>query len=187
MSTSEPLQRFDDQVLEEKMRSEIRWAFFGVDMELLSILDVEWKRVMPGKDELPYEFEYSDHTSPHVLFTAKCLVRSEGELSVMCDAFLYLESSLAEAGKGPQATPDYFADLKYETLDLCEELQPELREALLALARDEYSEAIAKLAVSHEGPDRFIASIKDNDVRNAFGERWDKASRQHAGLRAPAE
>ncbi len=172
-------QTFDDHRLEEKIISEINRTFFGVDLELIRILDLQWKRVLPEVDDLPYDFEYSDQFSPHILFTTRCLVRSEGQLLFMSDAYLYLEASLATVGDSLQATPDYFADLESEELDLTKALPTEVSEALVTLGNGEHSEAIAKLVSDHEDPDAFIASIMDESVRRLFQQQRENLRRDY--------
>ncbi len=160
-----------DDLLEEKIFREISWTYEGVDLELLGVLDLQWTRVRPEKDVLPFEFEYSDQTSPHILFTARCLVRSDGDLAAMTDAFLYVEASLATSGEGPQATPDCFKDLICDELDLSKALDNEIREMLLDLASDDHTDKIVNLISAHDDPDKFIATIMDDSVRQAFGLR----------------
>ncbi len=160
MEKSATSQTFDDQQLEEKMVSEISRTFSGVDLELIRILELQWKRVRPEADDLPHDFKYSDQISPHIFFTTRCLVRSEGQ------------ASLATVGDSPQATPDYFTDLEYEELDLTKALPNEVSEALVALANDEHSEEIAKLVSAHVDADAFIAAIMDEAVRRVFQQRW---------------
>lgn len=179
MEKSATPQTFDDQRLEEKIISEINRTFSGVDLELIRILELQWKRVLPEADDLPHDFEYSDQISPHIFFTTRCLVRSEGQLLVMSDAYLYLEASLATVGDSPQATPDYFTDLEYEELDLTKALPDEVNEALVALANDEQSQEIAKLVTAHEDPDAFIAAIMDEAVRQPFQQRWENLRRNY--------
>jgi hypothetical protein len=172
MYMSESPSGIDDDLLETKIFSEISWTYFGVDLELFGVLDLQWKRVMPEKDVLPFDFHYSDQTSTHILITARCLVRSDGDLVIMSDAFLYVEASLATAGEGPQATPDYFKDLSYDELDLSTALDVDIRDMLLDLASDDHTDKIAKLVSAHEDSDKFIATIRDDAVRQAFEQRW---------------
>jgi hypothetical protein len=171
LDITESTSGFSDDLLEEKIFREISWTYEGVDLELFGVLDLHWTRVTPEKDLLPFDFEYSDQTSPHILMTARCLVRSDGDLVIMTDAFLYVEASLATAGEGPQATPDYFKDLSCEELDLSKALDNEIREMLLDLASDDHTDKIVKLISSHEDHDKFIATIMDDSVRQAFKQR----------------
>lgn len=161
------------------MVSEISRTFSGVDLELIKLLELQWKRVLPEADDLPHDFEYSDQISPHIVFTTHCLVRSEGQLLIMRDAYLYLEASLATVGDSPQATPDYFTDLEYEELNLTKALPAEISDALVALANDEHSEEIAKLVTAHEDPDAFITAIMDEAVRRTFQQRWGSLRRDY--------
>lgn len=156
---------FDDALLEEKMRAEVRWTFTDVGLELIDVLELQWQRVMPGLDQLPHGLRFYDEHSPGVMFTTKCLVRSGTELLVMRDAYLYTEAGLAEAGNGPRATSDCFNDLSVESIDLDAALPADVRTALLAVVGPGTSDTLGKLLEAYADPDSFIASITDADVR----------------------
>ena len=166
-----------DELIEEKIRSEVMWSWFGYNFELISIIKTTWQRIEPGKDTIPYNLKPVNQ-DPHIYFEAECLVfedRGLPEVSLECTAFLYSEENLAISGEGPSACPDDFTDLDSKRFPITDKLSDDIESALLKYFTDD-AELLMSGIEDKDNPDDFIKSIQNNKLRNQVRLWWKEYS-----------
>ena len=104
---------------ESTLRSEVTWAWFGTDEEIIDYLDFEWVRLQPQDDEPPWGLSYVDDQETHYACRSRDLICAlGGPISVVTLALMYRESMLKIAGEGPISCQDDFDYLERTELDL---------------------------------------------------------------------
>ena len=46
-----------DELIEEKISSEVMWGWFGLNFSLISIMKTTWQRISPEKDTIRYNLK----------------------------------------------------------------------------------------------------------------------------------
>jgi hypothetical protein len=163
-----------DEEIELKAYSEVDWSYFGGELTLISIIDLNWKRLNPLIDIVEYGLGCVDDT-PHILIRSECLVIYQRDLLISRQVLLYTEEHLLEAGNGPLAIPDNFTFLDDTPIDLSEDIPKDIAKVLIDLAKQPSSYLVEQmLHYCEDEEEDFIATIKNSALRNAFIKQWKK-------------
>jgi len=171
-----------DEEIERKIYSEVGWSYFGNGLELIEVLDLNWKKLDPSKDIAPDNLKYEDDLV-HIYFIAKCLIFVDSSqmppvvtngndfssLAIQNTEFIYSKSSFMHAGEGPMSIPSDFDDFYWEDIDLTTDITDEIAEALINDPL-EFKEMI----VSSSGEEAFLKKIKHKKLKQAMTKVWKK-------------
>ena len=133
-----------DEQIERKIYSEVGWSYFANGLELIEVLDLNWKKLDPSKDIAPDNLKYKDD-SVHIYFIAKCLIFVDSSqmppvvtngndfssLAIQTTVFIYSESSFMHAGEGPMSIPSDFDDINWEDIDITKDISDDIAQALI--------------------------------------------------------
>ncbi|NBS98731.1 MAG: hypothetical protein EBT08_21685 [Betaproteobacteria bacterium] len=159
---------------ESTLRSEVTWAWFGTDEEIIDYLDFDWVRLQPQDDEPPWGLSYVDDQETHYACRSRDLICAlGGPISVVTLALMYRESMLRIAGEGPISCQDDFDYLERTELDLTSEIPEDLLVRLRALSANvSYYEQFVRICANSKEPDAFVESIRDPELRDTIREIW---------------
>ena len=171
-----------DEEIERKIYSEVGWSYFGNGVELIEVLDLDWKKLDPTKDVAPRKLKYDDD-SLHIYFIAKCLIFVDtsqmppvvtekhdfSNLAIQTTAFLYSTSAFQFAGEGPISLPSDFDDFYWEDLDLTKDISEDIAQALI----EENNEFKEKL-IAFNGEEEFLKTIKHKKLKQVMTNTWKK-------------
>ncbi len=171
-----------DEEIESKIYSEVGWSYFGNGIELIEVLNLNWKKLDPVKDVAPNNLKYDDD-SMHIYFIAKCLIFVDSSqmppvvtnsnvfssLAIQTTEFIYSESSFMHAGEGPMSIPSDFDDINWEDIDITKDISEDIAQALI----EENSEFKEKL-VAFNGEEEFLKTIKHKKLKQVMTKTWKK-------------
>ena len=156
-----------DERLVFGMRSEVEWSYLWSDALLLEVLDVQWKRVFPDRDDLDYKLTYLGE-GPHIYFLTKSLLLIEGRLFVDTNAFLGIEADLL----GDENCMREFAEVQMEEIELTKDVPQEVLEVLVGLASDPEDDAIVRLLEVQLDAEQYLNSIQSTQLKSMMRERY---------------
>ena len=156
-----------DERLVFGMRSEVEWSYLWSDALLLEVLDVQWRRVLPERDELDYKLSYLGE-GPHIYFLAKSLLLIEGRLFVGTNAFLGIEADLLGDGNCMRE----FAEVQMQEIDLTKAVPQEILDVLMALASNTEDDAIVRLLEAQPDAKKYLSSIQSIQLKSMMRERY---------------
>ena len=160
--------------IEEKIYAEIDYCYFGGDWDLITIMNMDWKRLNPSTDPILYGLDYVSEES-HILFLAESLVTDGFDLRVSRMVCLYTEENLMQAGEGPIAVPDKFDYLDDVEIDLTKDVPDEIVRVIVDFADCSRTDYIDRLLSSREeGEDEFISGIKNIEIKKLVADSWEK-------------
>ena len=155
-----------DERLVFGMHTEVEWSYLWSDALLLEVLDVQWRRVLPERDELDYKLSYLGE-GPHIYFLAKSLLLIEGRLFVDTNAFLGIEADLLGDGNCMRE----FAEVQMQEIDLTKDVPQEVLEVLVALASDPEDDAVVRLLEAQPDAKQYLNSIQSGQLRVLMSKR----------------
>ena len=159
-----------DEIIQAAIYSDLYSSLSYADIELLSILRLDWKRCKEGKDVLEHEFTYCDSSS-HVYVETDLLVVSDyKELSIWSHAFLYRETTLLTLDNS-FGIPDGFNDYASIQLRLEEDLPAGVEDILINNIKSG-EETFIRLVSRQSDPDVFIKNIKSVAIKKLLSKRW---------------
>ena len=157
-----------DERLVFGMRTEVEWSYLWSDALLLEVLDVQWKRVLPERDELDYKLSYLGE-GPHIYFLAKSLLLIEGRIFVDTNAFIGIEADLLGDGNCMRE----FSEFQMQEIDLTKDVPKEVLDVLMALASDPEDNAIVQLLEAQPDARQYLDSVQSGELKTAMSGRYN--------------
>ena len=154
---------------------EIEMTYANVDITVISIFNIECRRLVPGLDTLRSDLNYVD-SSPHILFESDQLVISDEDIFLNHEVFLYQEESLLRFEDSPSPSADGWIEGDWEKIDLTKELPEELLAVLVdGLKREDIEVAnFIKYLGNKENPEEFLLSIRNTELRKVYKALWEE-------------
>lgn len=170
-SASEEATPQDDDAFIHKMYSEVGWNYFGSGTELLAILNLDWHRLLPGKDYSAINVK-EDCAENRIYFIARCLLLCGDDLYLSTLGFLYEEAVLRRSGgEGPQSLEDRLDYLDEVDLAWTARLPKDVVDVLVT---EIDSSPLANFLGELLDQDAFIQSIKSVRLKKAFAKYWQE-------------
>ena len=172
-----------DEQIERKIYSEVGWSYFGNGLELIEVLDLNWKKLDPVKDAAPGNLKYDDD-SVHIYFKVKSLIycdssqmppavnldySTHSDLAIQTSEFIYSEKAFSYASQGPFPSQSDWNDLEWENIYLTKDIDEDIAQALI----EENSEFKEKL-VAFNGEEEFLKTIKHKKLKQVMTKTWKK-------------
>jgi len=161
-----------DEQIERKIYSEVGWSYFGHELHLIEILDLEWRKLDPLKDIAPHNFKYVDDLT-HIYFEVKALIYCDSStnspVAIDTNAFIYSKEAFSYASQGPFPAHSDWLDLDWEDIDLTKDITEDIAQALI----EENSEIKEKL-VAFNGEDEYLKTIKHKKLKQVMTKTWKK-------------
>ncbi len=158
------------------MHSEVEWSYFHDNALLVSVISLDWKRVVPDVDALEHGLCYENDDEPHIYFSTECLVIAEGKLVLDKDAYLYVYAEDELLGSGA------LKNTQRLEVDLSAGVSKLVSEALMAIASDPDDDAILQLIVAQPDPDGYVNAVNNAELRQVMQGRWVQNKRAQENI-----
>lgn len=159
-----------DEIIQAAIYSDLYSSLSYADIELLSILRLDWKRCTDGIDVLQHGLKYCD-SSTHIYVETDLLVVSDyKDLSIWSHAYLYRETTLLTLNNS-FGIPDGFDSYASTQLRLDEDLPVGVEEILMNNIKSR-EETFIRLVSRQSDPDVFIKNIKNMAIKKLLSKRW---------------
>lgn len=160
-----------DEIIQAALYGDLYNSLSYADIELLSVLRLDWKRCTDGIDVLEHGLKYCDSSSHIYVETDLLVVSDYKDLSIWSHAYLYRETTLLTLNNS-FGIPDSFNDYASIQLRLEEDLPVGIEEILMNNIKSG-EETFIRLVSRQSDPDEFINNIKSVAIKKLLSKRWN--------------